>query len=171
MLNTHESGTQVDDSGENDILKDLGFAKVCMGISTRFNIDIKNVIDTLKGVYANVMERKKRSGHKFGIQEIKCEVVFRKLESPGGEDVMLVFGPRQLVILDVVPFTRINPKNGEKTSTAVLRICPGSFGKFSDKYPKTINEKTEATRKAVARVEEDSMDKEDSELEADGTDG
>ncbi len=171
MLNTHESDSQIDDSGETNSLKGLGFAKVCMEISTRFNIDIKDVIKALQEVYANVMERKKRSGHEFGIQDIKCDVVFRKLESPGGEDVMLVFGPQQLVNLDVVPFMRINPKNGEKTRSAVLRICPGSFIKFSEKYPKTINEKAEDTRKAVAGVEEDSADKEDSELEADGTDG
>ena len=53
----------------------------------------------------------------------------------------------------------------------MLRICPGSFGKFSDKYPKTIKKNAEETRKAVAMVEEDSAKKEDTELAADGTDG
>jgi len=171
MPNTLETDLQTEEFGANDRLEAVNFERVCIEILTRFNIHIDDVVKTLKEVYANVMDRKKRSGHKVGIQDIRCDLVFRKLESPNCEDVLLVFGPHQLVIIDVVPFKRINPNNGEKTSTAALRICPGSFGKFSDKYPKTIKEKTADTRKAVAMVEKDTANKEDTELAADGTDG
>lgn len=167
MLNTHESVTQVDDSSENDILKDLGFAKVCIEICTKFNIDMKDVIKTLKEVYTKVMERKKRSQKKIGIQAIKCDLVFRKLESPRDEDVLLVFGPHQLVILDVIPYIRVNPVNGERTKTAVLRICPGSFGKFSDKKTDEIGASMKNVVATVSRVM-DKNEQSDSSIDADG---
>lgn len=167
MPNTFEADTQTEEFGVSDRLGDVKFERVCIEILTRFNINMDEVVKTLKEVYSNVIDRKKRKGQKVLMTEIKCELVFRKLESPRSEDVLLVFGPHQLVILDVVPFVRVNPVNGKRTKTAVLRICPGSFGKFSDKYPNEIG----ANRnKVVSRVRH-IVDKEqsDSSVDADGT--
>ncbi len=138
----------------------VGFRQVCEAVSVQYNIDLIEVVKTMKGVYATVIEMRKRHGKECSINKIKCGLKFRKTEETGNEDVVLVFGARQLVILDVVPFRRVNPVSGERSVTAMLRVCPGSFGRFNDKFPKPVAEKAREIKEAVAEVmpEEETTD-------------
>lgn len=134
-----------------------GFRGVCERVSERYNIDLKDVVKTMIAAYSVIMDVRKRHGKDHRIEEITCDLHFRRLENAKEEDILLVFGPRQLVVIDVVRFRRVDPLSGEKTDTALLRICPGSFGRFADKYPgkdKAPEEETKSDPGESAEISE-----------------